>query len=54
MTSRFALGVACAALLGCAGHAAEFTSGPQPGDKVKAFNPFNVNGPDAGESRCQV
>ena len=33
---------------------AELKSGPQVGESVTAFNPLNINGPDAGEKRCQV
>ena len=52
------LGVPLAAvLLACSAVAAEKTlkSGPQVGStKIPAFNPLNVNGPDADQRRCQV
>ena len=54
MTSRLLLGAVCAALLGGTSYAADLKSGPQPGDKVEAFDPFNVTGLDAGEVRCLV
>ena len=44
----------CAALVCGVGLGADFKSGPQPGDRVKAFHPLNVTGSDAGEARCQV
>ncbi len=54
MTKWFASTVALAALLGGAALAADLKSGLQPGERVKAFNPFNVTGASAGEARCQV
>jgi hypothetical protein len=47
--SLVAVGVLASCSLG-----ADLKSGPQVGDSVSAFNPLNINGPDAGEKRCQV
>ena len=58
MRNRIMLGVPLAAvLLACSAVAAEKTlkSGPQVGStKIPAFNPLNVNGPDADTRQCQV
>jgi hypothetical protein len=40
-------------VLGTLAGAADLKSGPQPGDKVPGpFEPFNVNGDDAGRKQC--
>lgn len=44
-----------AALLVAGSQAADpLKSGPQVGQKVTAFSPLNINGPDAGKKVCQV
>lgn len=52
--NRWLLLTACAALVCGVGRGADVKSGPQPGARVKAFNPLNVNGPGAGQAVCQV
>ena len=52
--NRWLLLTACAALVCGVGQGADLKSGPQPGERVKAFNPLNVNGAGAGKAVCQV
>lgn len=34
--------------------AADFKSGPQPGDQLDPFEPLNVTGPFAGQKACLI
>jgi hypothetical protein len=52
--NRLLLSTLCVGVLAVAGVGADLKSGPEVGKSVRAFNPLNVTGDDAGEKRCQV
>jgi hypothetical protein len=56
MRDRIAMGVslALALLVGSVLAADVLKSGPQPGDGMTPFNPYNVTGDFAGAERCLV
>jgi len=56
MRSRIAVGasLALALLVGAAVAAEALKSGPQVGDDVTSFEPYNVTGEYAGDKKCQV
>ena len=56
MRDRIAMGaaLALALLVGSALAAEALKSGPQPGDGMTPFDPYNVTGPFAGDERCLV
>lgn len=52
--TRMGAGLAMMLLVGSVFAADTLKSGPQVGQKVAAFNPLNVTGPQAGTRACQV
>lgn len=52
--SRYMFSAAVVGAIALAGLGADLKSGLEPGKTVSVFNPLNVNGPDAGEKRCQI
>jgi hypothetical protein len=53
MKSRIAVGASLAVAL-LLGAAEALKSGPQVGDDVTSFEPYNVTGEYAGDKKCQV
>jgi hypothetical protein len=56
MRDRIAMGasLAVALLVGCAMAADALKSGPQVGDSMFPFDPYNCTGDFAGEEKCLV